>query len=338
MSSCLSGLVGVRGCGGSTAEFAVNDLTGINIPDFDKAISVEKQSASSALTGIVEFATKEVENQIRSHLANKYHLKTFIENDVVGYFHDNKEEVSAQSGYLVGYEVRIDNMAYLNYYLHSLRLFVNTTGTVNVVVYDLIQGKLLDTIPVSAVAGEVVDVTCDKTYSTKKQRLRLFIGYLSSFDSFKTSYLNPNFSLGRYERCDDVTCGDYFNNNVYYRAAKILNASEKVYSNVESNTYCGGLSLNYSLQCSFTEYICNARNQFALPILYKAGEKIMMELKHSKRLTNIVTVYAQNHEDLMLYYRTEHEKLMNDLIKGIVLPESVCFECDKKVKTAVRLP
>lgn len=336
--SCLSNLVGVRGCGGSTSEFNVQDLTGINIPDFDKAISVDKQTASVALTDIVEFATKEVEQNVRNVLSAKYDLKSFIENGVVGYYHDNKETVASQSGYLVGYEVRVDNVAYLNYYLHSLRLFVNTTGEVPVYVYDLIQGKLLDTITVDAVAGEIVNQLVDKTYSTTKQRLRLFIGYSSTFESYKTSYLNPNVGVGVNERCEDYTCGSYNNSYVYYRAAKILTASAKIYSNVESNTYCGGLSLNYSLQCSFTEYICNARNMFALAILYKAGEKIMQELKHSRRLTGVVTAYQQNHDELMKFYRDEYMAQMDNLVSTMMIPESICFGCKPRVKSVTALP
>ncbi len=338
MSNCLQGLVGVRGCGSSTSEFNVNDLTGINIPDFDKAISVEKKTAYAALADIVSFATKEVVQEARTFLSANYELKSFVENDVVGYYYDNKVEVATQTGYLVGYEVRVDNVAYLDYFLHGLRLFVKNTGDVPVYVYDLIQGKLLDTITISAVSGEISSVTCDKTYSTNKQRLRLFIGYESTFESYQTAYLNPHYAMGRNERCEDVTCGTYYNNYVYFRACKIATGSAKVAENLEENTYCGGLSLNYSLQCSFTEYLCNVRNLLALPILYKAGEKIMREMKHSRRLTGVVTVYSANHDELMNDYKAEYSDKMQGVLQNMKMPESICFSCNPVVKTKVSLP
>lgn len=324
--SCLQGLVGVRGCGTSTAEFNVNDLTGITIPDFDNAISVEKKSAYTELTDLVSFATKEVEQNIRTYLGSKYELKSFVENGVAGYYYDNKEVIAAESGYLTGLSIRVDDVAYLNYYLNSLRLFVNHSGLVPIYVYDLIQGTLLDTINVTAIAGEVVSVTTDKTYPTKKQRMRLFVGYESTFDSYKTAVSNPYVNGW-------CNCG-----GVYYLASKITTGAQKIHSNVESTSYCSGLSLNYSLQCSFTEYLCNARNMFALPILYKAGEKVMMEMKHSKRLTGVVTFYGQSHEDLMVYYKTEHERSMAEVLQNFKMPEDGCFNCSKKIYSQSRLP
>lgn len=337
--SCLDNLVGVRGCGTDSEEFFVNDLTGIKIPDFDKAISPEHSNASAALTDIISFATKYVDRTIYNYFSSKYQLKTLIENDTLGYYYDNKEEVAAQATYLTGYEVRIDSIPYLKYFIQGLRLFVNTSGIVPVYIYDLSQGKLLHTINVTAVAGEIVSVDdLDLSFLTKRQRLNLFIGYASTFASYKTAYLSPYTGLRSGETCENVFCGKYRNGYIYYRSAKILSASAKIASNVESNTTGSGLSINYSLQCSFTEVMCNARNMFALPILYKAGELIMKELKHSKRLTGIVTFYGKSHDELMQEYQKEHSKEMENILINMNMPESICFSCNPAVRTVVALP
>lgn len=337
--SCLDNLVGVRGCGSESYDFYVNDLTGIKIPEFDRAVSQEHTNASAALQGIVEFATKYVERTASNFLGTKYQLKSFIENNVLGYYYEDKEEIAAQPTYLTGYEIRIDSIPYLNFFIQGLNLFVNTTGTVNVVIYDLIQGKLVKTIPVSAVAGEIVTVNdIDFSYPTNKQRLHLFIGYTSACSSYKTSYLPPYASLSSSENCNDRTCGTYRNGYIYFRSAKILSSAAKQNSSLESNTYGSGLSINYSLQCSFTEVMCNARNLFALPILYKAGELIMKELKHSKRLTGVVTVYAKDHDELMKDCEEEFGKQIQDVLLNMQLPNSECFSCTPQVKTIVRTP
>lgn len=336
---CLDTLVGVRGCGSETRDFYVNDLTGIKIPDFDKAISPEHKNASAALTDIVSFATKYVERTISNHLGTKYQLKSFIENNAVGYFYDNKETVAAQPTYLTGYEIKIDSVPYLNLFIQGLRLFVNTTGTVQVKIYDLIQGKVVSTADVSALAGEIVNVNgLDLSFATNKQRLHLFIGYQSTFESYKTSYLPPYYSFGTNESCGDNNCGTYRNGYVYFRAAKMLSSASPIARSLEDNDYGSGLSFNYSLQCSFTEVMCNARNLFALPILYKAGELIMKEMLNSKRLTGVVTSYAKNNEELMKDYQAEYTREMESLLMNMNLPESVCFGCTPAVKTRVVLP
>jgi len=337
--SCLDNLVGVRGCGSTAKDFYVNDLTGINIPDFDKAISLEHKNASAALQDIVSFATAYVDRNIGNGLGNKYQLKSFIENNVLGYYYEDKEQIAAQATYLTGYEIKIDSVPYLNLFLQGLNLFVNTTGSVPIYVYDLIQGKLLDTVTVSAVAGEIVTLNdIDLTYATNKQRLHLFIGYASTFASYKTSYISPFVSMRINEDCNNFCSGTYRNGFIYFRSAKILASNPKTNAYLESNDYGSGLSINYSLQCSFTEVLCNARNMMALPILYKAGELIMKELKHSRRLTGVVTIYAKNHDELMKEYEMEYNKQVQDFLLNMVIPDSVCFSCTPQVKTRVALP
>ena len=337
--SCLDNLVGVRGCGSTAKDFYVNDLTGINIPDFDNAISKEHTNASAALQDIVSFACKFVERNVSNALGTKYQLKSFIDNNVLGYYYDDKELISAQATYLTGYEIKIDSTPYLNMFLQGVSLFVNHTGDVPIYVYDLLQGKLLDTITVSAVAGEIVSLAdLDLNYPTNKQRLHLFIGYASTFSSYKTSYISPFVGMQVNEDCNNNCSGTYRNGYIYFRAAKILDSNPKTNSYLESNDYGSGLSVNYSLQCSFTEVICNARNMVAMPILYKAGELIMKELKHSRRLTGVVTVYSKNHDELMKEYQMEYSKQMEDFLLNMSLPDSVCFSCTPSIKTRVALP
>lgn len=335
--SCFENLVGVRGCGSTTSLRYVNELTGINVPDFDKAISVEKQSASAALSDLITLAKEEVVQDINVALSGKYQLKTFIQNGTVGYYKDNKVIKPSQAGKLVGYEIRIDQIPYLSLYLSSIRLFVNTTADVPVYVYDLIQGKLLDTITVSAIAGEIVDVTVDKEYFTHKQRLRLFIGYAAEFDCYDTDYSNVN-SGG--DNCNTCSGLGYSQSYIYFRGAKIDGIAVKTAENVSSNTTSGtgGLSLNYSLQCSFGEYLCNIRNLIAFPVLYKAGQLILRELKHSRRLTGVVTIYGASHDELMKEYEKNYLEKMGNLLLNANIPESACFGCKPSVKTAVVMP
>lgn len=335
--ACLDDIVGVKGCGESPTGVYVQQLPGITISDFDKAISVEHKAALPALQDKVKFAAKYVSETIRAQLANKYTLKSFIENNVLGYYYDDKQTVAAETGYLTGYQIRIDSTPYLKFYISNLSLFANTTGNVNVLIYDLIQGKLLDTITVAAVAGQIVTVSVEKEYFTNKQRLNLFIGYNSTFDSYKTSYYQNQTGWGANEWC---TCqfGSSATSFMYIKTGKIANASTKIQSNVETLTYGAGLSLSYSLQCSFDEYLCNAKNQIAFPVLYKAGAEIMKEMRYSRRLSGVVTNFQGEYGELEAAYDAEYNKLMGDLMKNMIMPESTCFSCNKQTRSVVNLP
>lgn len=333
MIECLKNIVGVRGCGEIPSVLYVQQLTGISIADFDKAISNEKQAALPALQEIINFSTQETVEAIRQYLTTKYSLKSFIDNNVLGYYYDDKQIVDEIPDYLTGYQIRIDKTPYLNFYISTLSLFIDVSGTVNVKIYDLIQGKLLDTIPVTAVAGEIVTVTVDKSYYTHKQRLNLFVGY-SSVGSYKTSYTHPYTDWGN-EWCNSCFCdGGY----IYFRSAKVVSDAQKINQDIESNTYGAGLSLSYSLQCSFDEYLCNIRNQLAFPILYKAGEKIMEEMKYSRRFNGIITAFNTDFGELRDMYAAKHINAMNDIMQSANIPDSLCFHCKAGASTHVNLP
>jgi hypothetical protein len=298
-------------------------------------------TAKVALEDIIRFATNLVEEEIGLALGGKYQLKTVIDNDTVGYYYEDKILKPAQPGVLTGYEIRIDQFPHLAFFLQEIKLFADHTGTVPVFVYDLIQGKLLDTINIDAGAGEIVSVTgLDKIYPTGKQRLRLFIGYDSQFQAYNTSYASPYGPATIADHCNTCNGSPYKNQYIYFNSASINAADPNVRSFVKSNDVSGGagLSLGYSLQCSFTEHLCNMRNKLALPILYKAGSLVMKELKHSRRLTGVVTLYNKNHDELMQEYEKEYQERMALLLQNMEMPESVCFSCTPRVKTNVSLP
>lgn len=329
---CLNGLVNVKGCGSNPTSSFIQQLPGISIPDIDVSINTDHVNAKAFLEEQILFAQEIIIQDVYQHLALKHSLKSFIENDTVGEYYELKTSVAAQAGYLTGIRLRIDSTPYLKLFINQIRLFVNTTGNVPVYIYDLQQGKLLDTITVAAIAGEIVTTDVNKEYFTQKQRMNLFIGYLSSFESYKSNVTN---AAGG----DDCTgCCSYSNGNISFFGSKILNASAKTTDNIEANPGTAGISLSYSLSCSFEEHLCNIRNLLQLPLKYKAGELIMQQLKVSKRPNPLVTAYKNDNDDLMGFYNGKYETLMKNLLRNMRMPTSVCFECSPQSKSVVVLP
>ena len=329
---CLNGLIAVKGCGSNPTASYIQQLPGISIPDIDVAISTDHANAKAFLEEQILFAQEIVIQDVYQHLALKHELKSFIENDTVGEYYELKTAVAAQAGYLTGIRLRIDSTPYLKLFINQIRLFVNTTGDVDIFIYDLQQGKLLDTITVDAVAGEIVTTDVNKEYFTQKQRMNLFIGYLSTFESYKANVTN---AAGG----DDCTgCCSYSNGNISFFGSKILDASQKTTDNIEGNSGTAGISFSYSLGCSFEEHLCNIRNMLALPLKYKAGELIMQQLKVSKRPNPLVTAYKGDNDELMGFYNGKYETLMKSLLKNMRMPTSVCFECKPQSRSVVVLP
>lgn len=328
---CLNGLVNVKGCGSNPTASYIQQLPGISIPDIDVGLNTDHVNAKAFLEEQILFAQEIIVQDVYQHLSLKHQLKSFIENDTVGQYAELKTLISAQAGYLTGIRLRIDSTPYLKLFLNQIRLFVDTTGDVDIFIYDLQQSKLLDTITVAAIAGEIITADVNKEYFTQRQKMNLFIGYLSSFGSYKTNITGG--ATG-----DDCTNCSYSNGHISFFGSKILNASQKTTGNAEGNSGTAGLSLSYSLSCSFEEHLCNIRNLLALPLKYKAGELIMQQLKVSKRPNPIITAYKGDNDELMGYYNGEYNKHMKALLKNMKMPRSACFQCSPQSYTAVGLP
>ncbi|HWB63522.1 MAG TPA: hypothetical protein VG603_08450 [Chitinophagales bacterium] len=334
---CLKDVVGVRDCGAGQPDTQtghslvyLQSLPGISVTDFDKAINNESRNALSRIDELLGLAIQEVSLDVQNALQGKYELRTFIENDVIGFFQDDKVLMPAQTGSLTGLEIRMNLTPYLKLFIRQVKLFCNYTGSVDVKIYDLVQGKLLDTVTIDAVAGQVAVVPVDLEYMNDRQRLHLFIGYESAFDSYKTL-------LSTFTDDGGIT-SSYTNSWMFFRGAKLGNSVPKLRENLYGNSGTAGLSISYSLQCSFDEHLCNIKKLLAMPILYKAGALIMKEMKYSKRLNGVITCYAQDHLELMNSYNEEYNLRMAQLFQNMNMPASSCFSCASMVEARSVLP
>jgi len=87
-------------------------------------------------------------NQIHNFLRPKYKGNTAIENFRIGQPEDNLRLI-AGSGYLKGVEIDLcQSRSYLDVFVSEIALQLSATQSVDVLVYDLLQNKLLDTITI----------------------------------------------------------------------------------------------------------------------------------------------------------------------------------------------
>jgi hypothetical protein len=109
-------------------------------------------------------------------------------------------------------------------------------------------------------------------------------------------------------------------------------------SNKRSTTYTSGLSVNYSINCSIENFVCNMSNLFAWPILQKTGAELMRELMFSRRLNSIIIIDKAKNEQMREEFDAEYVKSMDRILKNISIPDDVCFKCKQRVKNVVRVP
>jgi hypothetical protein len=212
-------------------------------------------------------------------------------------------------------------------------LQVNVTQDVDVLVYNLVTGELLDTLTIPCVANKISTVFVNKTYQSDKRKLDIILVYDTEGISSNTTYLNGDGCLH---------CNGYKYSNAYISSAAVTidEGSSKIRSSLVGVNHTYGMSINYSVQCAIENWACEISNLLALPILYKFGEEIMnYSLYYSDRQNSKTIIDLERNKERLAMYKEEYNKSLMATVKKINLPiGDACFKCDGQVRSAIILP
>lgn len=338
MLECFEDIVGLRGtCDtpNSTSGLWVDDI-GIDLAELDAIINKSQIDSVNFFENKRDFAIKQIINIIHTHFSDKYKTNSILRGGRIGYGKDNLEIAPALAS-LKGIEVELCNQdSFVDLFISSISLQVNFNGVVDILVYDLFQNKLLDTIPITAVSGQTVVVYPHKLYKSVRKELDIIFVYdATNFSSVMTTISN-----GGCKSCGDGTAMVNLNSYLSARSISILAADAKIEQNLIGSPDTGGLSLMYSIQCNYDEWLCTISNSIALPILFKTGYEIMdYAYNNSLRLNTTTTI---NWEGLLKRrdeYNLRYQASIEALLQNIKLPQDEkCFECRQKSKHVIILP
>lgn len=330
---CFTSLIGCRGLttSSSSSQLFV-DSVGINRALLED-INYTHADLVDLFNDKLDFASTQVAAHVKRIKAKELRTVDMIESTRVGFFANNRATVSARSGFDAGAVIEVrEDRDYVKIYVSSISLFVDYTGDVTVTVYDLQTGQSLDTITVSATAGQPAYVNVDKTYRANKRWLSLAFVYDSSFDSYKTNVLNTG-------AC--ASCGGYRKRNgrfTWVRGARFADGSDKVISNITEQGDTAGMSIAYQVHCDYDEWMCRSRNLLSLALLYKTGYEIAQYGLESTRLNHA----TMENEAILQMIMDKCETMYNEEIMGAlsameIPPNEYCFQCGQKSKHVTTL-
>lgn len=336
MATCFDNLIGIKSvCAGAAGspDFYIEDI-GITAEEAGHYINSEYKNGSELITDKIRFATDIVKKTISNHFAEHIITKSLIDSQLLGEYQDSLNLKAGVASTLGGISLTLNNtQSYFNVFVNEISLQVDVTQDVNVFVYDLISGSLLDTIIVSCVANEISSKVVNKTYSSPKRKLDLIFVYDTEGINSNTTYLSNT-------GC--TTCNGYRYTNYYISSAPVYLSENdvKIRSSLTNGTHTFGLSVNYSIQCSIENWLCEIANLMVMPILYKSGAEIMnYAVYYSKRQTSSVNIDAETNKERLAFYQTEFNNSLEATIKKINLPTNdQCFKCNEWVRSAIILP
>ena len=124
------------------------------------------------------------------------------------------------------------------------------------------------------------------------------------------------------------------------RSISVLAADAKIESSLTVASDTGGLSMVYSIQCNYDDWLCTISNAVAMPILFKTGYEVMdYAVNNSLRLNTATTINLDTMKARREEYNARYQSSIENLLQNIKLPaDEKCFECRQKSKHVVILP
>lgn len=336
--SCFDNLIALKGgCSETTLATAgvyLNDI-GITREFIEKILSSDYAGVDDFVSSQVGLAVKKLTKDVYLKFSPKFNVKSIVEGQRLGYYPEFQTTSAAIAGTSKGIQTKIYNdTTFLNIFVSSISLYVNFSGTVNVTVYDLMDGTLLDTIPVTAVSGQIVTVTVNKTYTSNAREINLAFLYNAATVSGIQTPIIQGYCSGCYRGH-----GYRQNRYVWGNPISMLTASDKLQSNINFTSDTGGLSINYSLQCNHENWLCTNANFMALPLLYKTGYLMMDQAILYTEQMNSRTFDLAKLRERKEMYDFEYGREMDAILKNLRIPSGdVCFVCNRVAMTATVLP
>lgn len=323
---CFDNIVGLKElCTETTPKSGLYlNHIGVSLSLIEDVITKDYAGPSEYVAGKMDYAISAIKQELSVLAGDKIKTRTVINDGRIGYPMPNKQLVAGANNFR-GIPITIpSNAYYFIFQLAKIELFLNFTGTVTVNVYDLDQAKIIGTVDIDTVAGEISTGYTDIAIASSARDMNLFIAYDSTgISSYKT--------VTHKGQC----CG-----NTTYRSAHITArggyATTFLKSGITAIQDTAGMSIGYSLSCDPEGWMCNFSRQLAPAIAHKAASEIYrcaVMVSPTMRTNNSSTINAGSMQSNYEYHDAKYREALSEILKNVSLPcGSVCYECKSKYR------
>lgn len=320
---CFSSLVGVRNlCDPAAPTGMYLDDIGLTRKDLTDFMPAAFANEEAYFASRLAQASREIEYQALNHFSPKYVAASLVDNHRLGIF-GSTIETAALAGY-GGIQLEFTQpTGFFKFLVSEVSLRLNHDGNVDVVVYDLRQGKLLDTLSITSVSGEIATGTLNKYYYSDRQPLNLFIGYNTA------GIASSNKTLIKQGLC----CGQTSCSNSYLSAQGVTLSGGFYDANTTGLSHTSGVSLIYSIECDHQGWMCAHALAFASSVSFKTASLIIADAIHGNRSVNATIVNPEDTERRYDFYMSKFHESFSTVLNNIRTPSGRCFSCNTPIRT-----
>lgn len=322
MFNCLSKAINVRGCSSTNLPLIyLNSLPGISIKSLDMIANEDKLNYTGVIDSIIQRAGQRILLDFISGAANaKINPKYFNTINCIGRVTEplvfNNANVTP---ILQGIKITFKQSQYLSLNLYNLYFRSQVNQNLDFYIIDLVTNDVLDTINVDLIAGDN-KIIINKLYYPNPRSTQIGIIY----NSLNTGYYNSK-NLPCYDEC----CNECSDHDVIGLCCNDNTIAGYSQGQVSDNTY--GLSIEYSIECSYERLLCENINMFLQPLLYACGIEYIYELIGSSRLNKYTTTKKEENEQLLKNFEKRYMQAIEKSVRVINWCDNCCWYCEEMV-------
>lgn len=335
MINCLRNYIDVwdRCSEKSANKLYVNDLPGFSLNIGNSITNEENTDALSLLRKKIDFACEKAESDIRNYLANKVFVNTIINQQTIGIISDNLIQRAAVANTMAGIRVDLMDSPYLSMFVNSFQYFPQTDATIDVEVYNVITGELIETFADwDVIGGQINTLSVQTEYKSNGQPLDLVFVVASAAVYDVQLWGGP---------CGSCRSRSYYgrlNNFAFADQIFFTVGQQPILNNLQSGASTQGLAVNYSLLCDNTDFICSLAPRLKLSMWYAAGIQILEEILFSKRLNTITTIDRARAKELKDEFEAQYQLNLGTVLDNMILPRNPCFQCNPSITRRNQIP
>lgn len=322
---CFDGLISVHGlCSGDDPNTLLYmDDVRLTLDDMSSFYTSEFHNAEDYFNKRYAFAVKSLEALIYDHFKGKYTATSLIDDHRLGVYGNSLATETGANFQGIQLEFTPSDV-YYKFEISEVSLRLNHTGDVVVNVWDLLQNKILETVTVACVSGEINTAYLNKTFYSSKRPMNLFIGY----DADGIESVHTPIRSG-------LCCGKKSCYNSYLNATGVEVNGTFYDQNTSQLQHTGGLSVIYSIVCDHNKWLCAYSQSVALPLAYKTAEIMVSDAllnTSGERATNHHTINRDELAERYKFYQAKFNETFDGLLSNMRLPSNKCFSCDTPVR------
>lgn len=311
MSLCLSTLISTHGeCDVVDGQLSTTDLPFVSIKTGSKIIDEYDCTVDAMISGLVDQSVKFVKNDFRTRSKKLFDTGKVIKREDVTRFNQCATLLSAGTTFR-GFLIRNTSLSRSNILVERISTYL--TGDVTLKVYNAIDGTELSSQTLTA-SNKITNYEINGSYDAEQ----ILIGFVQDVGVYPPS-----------NEVDFCLCNKYNTLNPIE-----IDGTDYRECNTSSADALFGIS--YSIQCNVDSYMCEIRERFAFPILWRFGMLLHQKAQTSERLNETLAKFTK--EDVYDYYEFEYNNSLNALIEGYNPPCDDCFQPNTSVRFIATTP